>query len=176
MVCDMARTFRYSCKGCGREHEGMPTFGAKAPLHYFVVPEEERPRRCSLGTDDCVIDGKWFFVRGCLEIHVHGADEPFIWGVWVSLSEEDFKTFIQIFGRRKRSSYGPFSGWLSAELPLYPSTENLKTWVHLRDKGIRPAIELERTDHPLAVEQRDGITVDRVAEIYAHFERQGNAS
>jgi hypothetical protein len=28
-------------------------------------------------------------------------------------------------------------------------------------------IELEPTDHPLAVEQRDGITFDRVLEIYA---------
>ena len=56
------------------------------------------------------------------------------------------------------------------ELPLYPSTENLKTRVHLRDDGVRPYIELEPTDHPLAVEQRNGITVDRVAEILAYYE------
>ena len=34
----------------------------------------------------------------------------------------------------------------------------------------RPYIELEPTDHPLAVEQRKGITADRVAEFYAHYE------
>ena len=55
-------------------------------------------------------------------------------------------------------------------MPLYPSTENLKTRVHLRDDGARPYIELEPTDHPLAVEQRNGITADRVAEIYAYYE------
>ena len=49
----------------------------------------------------------------------------------------------------------------------YPETMNLKTRVHLRDQGIRPFIELEPTDHPLAVEQRQGISVARVAEIYA---------
>jgi hypothetical protein len=38
--------------------------------------------------------------------------------------------------------------------------------VHLRDHGIRPYIELEVTEHPLAVEQRSGITMQRVAEIY----------
>ncbi|WP_313622718.1 DUF2199 domain-containing protein [Achromobacter sp.] len=43
----------------------------------------------------------------------------------------------------------------------------MKTHVHLRDDGIRPYIELEPTSHPLAVEQRNGITIDRVAEIYA---------
>lgn len=41
--------------------------------------------------------------------------------------------------------------------------------MHLRDDGVRPTIELEPTDHPLAVEQRNGVTVDRVAEIYAYI-------
>ena len=48
-----------------------------------------------------------------------------------------------------------------------PSTENLKTRVHLRDDGVRPYIELEPTNHPLAIAQRNGITVDRIAEIHA---------
>ncbi len=38
--------------------------------------------------------------------------------------------------------------------------------VHLWDDGIRPYIELEPTDHPLAVEQRTGITVERVQQIF----------
>ena len=32
---------------------------------------------------------------------------------------------------------------------------------------MRPFIELEPTDHPLAVEQREGIPARRVAEFYA---------
>jgi len=54
-------------------------------------------------------------------------------------------------------------------VPLYASTENLTTRVHRRDDGIRPYIELEPTDHPLAIEQREGIPAARVAEILAHF-------
>ena len=61
---------------------------------------------------------------------------------------------------------GPFFGWLNAYLKPYPDTMNLKTQVHLRDNGIRPFIELEPTDHPLAIEQRTGISVTRVAELY----------
>ena len=34
---------------------------------------------------------------------------------------------------------------------------------------MRPDIELEPTDHPLAIEQREGIPVARVAKILAHF-------
>ncbi|MEH2613576.1 DUF2199 domain-containing protein [Bradyrhizobium sp. AZCC 1693] len=78
------------------------------------------------------------------------------------------RSFEDFVDARERARIGPFFGWLSAELPVYPSTENLKTLVHLRDDGIRPYIELQPTDHPLAVEQRDGITTDRVAEIYAY--------
>ena len=164
--------FRFKCTSCGEWHEGMPTFGADAPLYFYSVPAEERDGRCRLTSDTCVVDRQHFFIRGCLELPVHGAAEKFVWGVWMSLSEANFERFIAVFEESKRSHIGPFVGWLSAELPLYPSTENLKTRAHLRDDGVRPFIELEPTDHPLAVEQRNGITVDRVAEIYAYCVHQ----
>ena len=158
--------FEFKCASCGQIHRGMPSFGADAPLSYFQVPEVERGSRCSLGSDDCVIDGKWFFIRGCLEIPVHGEDQPFVWGVWVSLSKASFNKWKRSFHVRKRSHIGPFFGWLDAWLKPYPSTINLKTMVHLRDHGIRPWIELESTDHPLAVEQSSGISKERLAEIF----------
>jgi hypothetical protein len=145
----------------------MPGFGAPAPLNYYAIPEAERARRCDLGSDECVIDRAFFFVRGCLEIPVHDADEPLIWGVWVSLSEQSFIAWLKVFEEEHRSHVGPFFGWLNAWLKPYPETTNLKTRVHLRDHGLRPRIELEATDHPLALEQRSEISVDRVAEIYA---------
>ena len=100
---------------------------------------------------------------------MHGADEPFIWGVWVSLSPRNFEQFVGLLDRKDRSKYGPYFGWLSADFKGYPVAENLKTKIHLRDDGIRPFVELEPTNHPLAVEQREGISVDRVAEIYAAY-------
>jgi len=145
----------------------MPGFAADAPLNYYAIPETERATRCELGSDDCVIDRNSFFVRGCLEIPVRGETDPLIWGVWVSLSERSFLTWQEVFDQPHRSHVGPFFGWLNAWLKPYPETMNLKTRVHLRDHGQRPWIELEPTDHPLAVEQRNGISVDRVAEIYS---------
>jgi len=56
----------------------MPTFAADAPLYLYGIPEEERERRCVLQADTCVIDGKLFFIRGCIEIPVDGANEAFI--------------------------------------------------------------------------------------------------
>jgi len=157
---------RFTCQSCGQVHEGMPSFGWDYPIQYLEIPQEEREERASLGSDDCVIDEKWFFVRGCIEIPVHGEREAFSWGVWVSLSNESFEQFLEYFGEKKRSHIGPFFGWLSSHIWIYPETLNLKSKVHLRDDGIRPYIELEPTDHRLAVEQRSGITIERVEEIH----------
>jgi len=159
--------FTFKCVTCGEVHEGMPTFGADAPLSYYAIAEDERITRCDLASDDCVIDGEYFFVRGCLEIPVRGQSDPFVWGVWVSLSKESHLKWLKVFGDANRSHVGPFFGWLNAWLKPYPETMNLKTHLHLRDDGLRPLVELEPTDHPLAVEQRDGISVERVAQIYA---------
>lgn len=147
----------------------MPKFGADAPASYDAVAAEERERRCDLGGDDCIIDEEWFFVRGCIDIPVHGEDDSFTWGVWVSLSQASYMQWRACFKTAKRSHFGPFFGWLNTWLKPYPDTIGLKTSVRLRDNGIRPSIELEPTDHPLAVEQRCGISIERVAEIYAQM-------
>lgn len=131
------------------------------------MPEAERPRRCALGTDDCVIDDQHFFVRGCLEIPIEGHGDPFVWGVWVSVSVESYFEWRRAFDEPRRSHLGPYFGWLDAWIKPYPDTMNLKTMVHPRDHGVRPYIELEPTDHPLAVEQRVGISLERLAELYA---------
>jgi hypothetical protein len=168
-------TFRFKCSSCDQIHEGMPSFGARAPLSYYDIPEDERAQRCNLGSDECVIDEKHFFVRGCLEIPVVGESEPFTWGVWVSLSEASFTEWVKHFGDARRSHIGPFFGWLNAWLKPYPDTMSLKTHLHLRDNGIRPLVELEPTDHPLAIEQRESISVARVAEIYAQVVHENDA-
>jgi len=163
----MAVEFEFKCVGCGEIHRDMPAFGADKPLSYFAVPKEERDQRCVTSSDDCIIDAKQYFVRGCLEIPVRGAEQAFEWGVWVSLSEASFRQWRDCFGQSKRSHIGPFFGWLNSWLKPYPDTVNLKTMAHLRDNGIRPRIELEPTEHPLAMEQRNGISQERLAEIYA---------
>jgi hypothetical protein len=159
--------FEFTCTTCGKVHRGMPAIGADAPLSYYAVPVHERAQRCTLGTDDCVIDATLFFVRGCVELPVHGQTQPFSWGVWVSISDVSYGVWKDSFHAKKRSHLGPLFGWLNSRLTPYPDTANLKTRVHLRDDGIRPSIELEPTEHPLAVEQRDGISTVRVAELFS---------
>jgi hypothetical protein len=158
--------FTFRCRTCSEVHEGIPSFGWKHPLHFLEIPETERSRRCVLTSDTCVIDDEHFFVRGCLEIPVIGEAETLSWGVWASLSAKNFTHFQELYSEPRRAQHGPFFGWLNSHISLYPDTLNLKTMVHLRDDLTRPFVELEPTDHPLAVEQRAGITLDRVRVIY----------
>jgi len=120
-----------------------------------------------LSSDQCVIDDEHFFVLGRLEIPVLDADEDlFSWNVWVSLSEKNFGRMSELWETEGRENEPPYFGWLSTALPCYPETTlHLKTNVHTRPIGERPFIELEPTEHPLAIEQRNGITLKRVQEI-----------
>jgi hypothetical protein len=156
----------FVCRTCGRFHAELPmSFGADAPVPYYAIPENERKARCDLTSDACVIDSEHFFIRGCLEIPVLEGTRPFVWGVWTSLSKQNFKRMAEMWETPGRESEPPYFGWLCSLLPFYPETLHLKTQVHTRPVGQRPFVELEPTDHPLAVEQRQGITMDRVREM-----------
>ncbi|MFE7411584.1 DUF2199 domain-containing protein [Streptomyces laurentii] len=123
---------------------------------------------CLLSSDQCVILGQHYFVKGLIEIPVVGTDDVFSWGVWVSLSRASFSEAADLWDRPGRETAQPYFGWLTTDLPVYATpTLSLKTHVHTRPIGERPFVELEPTDHPLAVEQREGITLDRVREIAA---------
>jgi hypothetical protein len=160
----MAKGFK--CGRCGKYHDELPLhYGVEAPLAYYDVPEDERESRTLLSSDQCVIDEKYFFIVGNIDIPVLGHDQNFSWDVWVSLSLKNFKRALELWTTPGRESEPPYFGWLSTSLPGYPETLNLKTHVHTRAVGRRPFVELEPTDHPLAVEQRMGISWKRVKEI-----------
>lgn len=158
----------YHCRTCGEFHAELPlVFGPDAPLSWYGLGESERATRAELTSDQCVIDGEHFFIRGRLEIPIIGGTERFAWLVWTTLSEAHFLRASDLWDTEGRETEPPYFGWLSTELaPTYGvSTINLKTHVHTRPVGERPFVELEPTDHPLAVEQREGITWDRVQRL-----------
>jgi hypothetical protein len=100
-----------------------------------------------------------------LKIPLVDHDDVFAFGVWTSLSAENFNRTIELLDEPRRVAEEPYFGWLSNRIPGYPETLNLKTQVHTSEVGRRPFVELEPTDHPLAQEQQEGITLERVQEI-----------
>jgi len=165
----MAVIFAFRCRSCGKLHEGSPSFGFPAPLYYLQLPESERERRAKLTSDTCVIDDEDRFIRSCLEIPIHGVDEPFLWGVWVSLSEASFQHYLDTWDEPDETAR--YFGWLSNRLPFYPDTLNLKTHVRPRRGGERPSLTLEDNAHLLCIDWSRGIDVARaqtIAEAVMH--------
>ena len=136
-----------------------------APDPWTSLSPTERKGRCLLSSDQCVIDDQYFFVRGLVEIPVLDGDGPFAWGAWVSLSKENFGRATALWHDSNRVNEPAYFGWFCNLVPGYPETLHLKTAIHSREVGLRPLIELEATDHPLAVEQRNGITIARLRTI-----------
>lgn len=160
------REFSYGGFRCNHPEQELPmSYGSDAPVYYYDVPEIERKRRFELSSDLCIMDEEHYFIRGGIEIPIVDSKETFIWDVWISLSKNNFNRTIELWETEGRETEEPYFGWLSTSIPGYPDTLNLKTNVHTREVGVRPFIELEPTDHPLAIEQREGITLQRVTEI-----------
>jgi hypothetical protein len=168
----MSALWTFTCSCCGEVHEGSPSFGYTSPHYYDLLSEEDKTRIAILQDDICVIgvgDHSDFFVRTLLEVPIHGADEPFMWGVWVSLSEANFKRYMSTWDNHDETDC--YFGWFGNRLPYYPDTLSLKTQVRPRNGGLRPLLMLEQTDHPLAVHFYQGISVDeaqRIAERVMH--------
>jgi len=142
-------------------------YGTMAPLNWFSVPQAERQRRTLLTDDICTIDNTEHYVRGCLEIPVIGSAQHFEWGVWVSISHASLVYMLDRWTARIPKNEPPRFGWLSTWITGYPDPHGIKCHVILRSGTLRPRIELEPTDYPLAIEQQQGITLDRVKDIAA---------
>lgn len=144
-----------TCATCGKKHTGLPHIGFAAP---FQWSDDFANNPTSLLTDDlCIIEDRDFFIRGVIEIPVHDCEHEFGWGVWVSHKKENFEIYRKNFDSPE---IGPFFGWLSTVIDYYPEpTLELKTMAHYRGKGLRPRIEVEKSEHPLFCQQRNGISL-----------------
>lgn len=103
-----------------------------------------------------------------LQIPVVDSDtEVFEFGVWSTLSAESFRRYFDTFDDTDQSKLGAMFGWFANRLDGYPDTLSLACDVLPQDNGQRPLIRFHDTDHPLAVQQREGVTL-RVATDYLH--------
>ncbi|MCX2724736.1 DUF2199 domain-containing protein [Roseibium salinum] len=160
------KTFAFKCSCCGEIHEGGPSFAYSEPPHTFGIPENERARRVWLDSDLCVLDEEFFFIRAILEVPIRETEDSFLWGVWVSQSKESFERYVDSFGG-DQTGHQSF-GWLAVSLPGYVKPGeplvSLPTAVIWGEE--RPHIRIhDEQDHPLAVDQREGISWDRAVEL-----------
>jgi hypothetical protein len=123
----------------------------------------------TLSEDLCVIthdEGTDYFIRAILEVPIHGVDEPFLWGVWVSASEKSFNRYKETFQHPVEGD--GFFGWLSNHISLYPYDRPRPSDVFIQSRRNRPKVVLHRgvaEDDPLVIDQVHGISVARAQEL-----------
>lgn len=168
---------RWKCSTCEEWHYGpCLDFSLGAPVYwnseydeanqigFFDSGKKGLPTNY-LDEDICVIDGEHYFVRGLIHLPIIGTAETFRWGVWGSLSRENFEKLMEVFDDPKRTELPAMFSWLSNSIKDYPETVNLKMNAYIQEPGSRPHFDLEPTDHPLSQEYYHGITPERVREI-----------
>ena len=159
----------YVCEICGQFHAGQYiSLSCDNPDPYAQLQSTKKDR-AHLGTDDCVIGNDEFYLRGIVELPIVGLNEVFLWGVWARVWQKDYDKFVEHYdteGREK--AIGPFKGRLCNKLPGYdPETLNLKCTVKIQPVGTRPLFIIDEPEHPLAIEQRNGIKLARARQICA---------
>jgi len=167
------KEFSFKCSGCGDIHHGSPSFGYRRSENYLSLSDENREKFAKanddlcriLPTDDGEVTEAEYYIRCTLDVPIHGAKDPFLWGVWMTQSKESFDRYVDTF-REDQKDDGSF-GWLHIPIPYYkrqrPDTSSLAADVDWGED--RPKVFLNECDHPLYIDQRDGITWDRAVEI-----------
>jgi hypothetical protein len=178
ITLDDLNGLRWKCSSCAEWHSGpildvgfdQPDYWSKGePVgsRWQFLPSGAISKACRsfLDKDYCAVNDEDFFVRGIIHLPIIGTAETFRWGVWGSLSRENFEKLLRMDGKPECVSLPPMFSWLSSKIAEYPSTLNLKMYVHIIEPRLRPHFRLERCDHPLSKEYHQGITPARVKEI-----------
>jgi hypothetical protein len=165
----------WSCASCGQVHHGIFDLGCSRP-DFWQDSTQPLPNSAAAGAthclteDFCILDGEHFFVRCILKLPLLGnPDDYFAFGVWSTLSQKNFTDYRKTFDSGAQEGLGPWFGWLSNRLQGYPDTLNLKCQVHPQARRQRPWLEVQPGEHPLATESREGISYERLLEIYAAY-------
>jgi hypothetical protein len=165
----MAALFAFKCSCCDQLHEGSPSFGFKAPDQYACLSEQQKLQMGTLTADSCTItyaDSIDRFVRAVLEIPIHGVEQPFLWGVWVSLSEKSYHRYRETYHAPVEAER--YFGWVCNDIALYPHERPRPADVVVRGGRSRPLVVLHRADpeiDPLVIDQHQGLSIARAQEL-----------
>lgn len=160
------------CPCCGNPMEGIFDVVFYAPMTW---PHQDAPKDAAgnlrvgedyLTSDLCQHDDN-FFVRSIFLIPIQGSDQTFSFGCWGSLSEDDFRRYLEA-----EETGAPFEGafsWLTNRFPCFGLEDAIDEAFACdfipRGGSQRP--HLYAHEGPLADAQGNGITFDHLLDIYA---------
>ena len=151
----------YVCSICGQVHDERPAFAFTSPFHYHLLSEEDKDNTATLSEDWCIIEHDTqadHFIRAVLKLPIEGTDDTFEYGVWVSLSENNFVHYMDNFNEDLEGT--TFFGYLCSQISGYESTILIRANVVCGPEGKRPVVFLhgDQEDHQFVSDFINGIT------------------
>ena len=152
----------FKCSTCGEIHDELPALGFITPFYYETLNEKDKEEIAEISSDFCVIshqDQTDRFIRTTLTIQINDACEKLDYGIWVSLSEDNFNEYEADF--KNNCEDKTYFGMISNDIPDYEeSTLGLHVNVNTQSGGIRPEIIPHQNDHQLISDWENGITIE----------------
>ncbi len=170
----------FACS-CGERHVGPFPIHLHHPVGWIGADtyEDDNALRMDgdfLSSNFCVLGGKFFAMRMRLPVQLRGAEPTvFLYTVWASMDRVDFESFANAARTGKHAQDFRVSARLVNRVGGYPDTYNLTGSAFQQLDGSPPALLIHglqagpNNQHPLLLEQRDGIGVDRMLELFAAY-------
>jgi hypothetical protein len=179
------RAGTWRCRSCGEAHGWPFDLAAMAPDHWphrdgyednagviLALDAAGQGEAVDfLSEDFCLLGGRHFLIRCVLLVPVAGLAQPFGFGCWATLSQENFRRYLDGFDSGRHAHRGPWTGWLCNMLGGLTGDQPIGVEVRPRGKRQRPLLEVLDPGEPLARAQRDGLEIERLVELldsYGH--------
>lgn len=150
---------KYICQCCSEEKEDWPAIAYPTPYPYFQLSEEEL-KNSELTSDVCIIrysDETCYFIRAVMVQEVNENCQDLEYGIWVSLSEKNFKEYVDNYENEEFESR--YFGWLASYFSDYKFNESIPTDVFVNNKIGRPFVyPHESYEHPFVNDFYHGIS------------------
>jgi len=150
----------FKCQICGEIHEDWPALTFDAPLGYSQLSNEDKNSIAELDSDFCIIRHENQidrFVRCTLTQKVNDHNDGLDYGIWVSLSQKSFDDYKENFDNENHET--GYFGYLSNNIPGYPSTLNIYLNVFTQKGNCRPIVVPQSTfAHIFVTDYYNGIS------------------
>jgi len=170
----------FACS-CGQRHVGLFPITLQVPKGWtgdanYEPNEALRMDGDFLSFDYSVMEGKYFAMRMRLPLSIRGAEPAaFMYIVWASLNRSDFETQVDLARRAQLRPNARAQGRLVNNLSGYDTSSGLLGSAFHQEDGGYPVLLVHGPqpdndpNHQLINEQRNGIGVDRMLELFAAY-------
>jgi hypothetical protein len=166
---------------CGEKHVGLFPVHMLTPAGWpgskeYANDDDVKLDGDFLSSNLCVSEGKYFAIRMRLPIQMQGAaPAAFMYTAWASLNRPDFEGYLDARRNKRLNNQTKAPARLVNRISGYPDTVNLMGVAFQQEDGGQPLMLVlgqkddKSESHPLVQEQRNGIGVDRMLELFAHY-------